>query len=217
MAAGSDTPHMKTMRETCLLLMNGMMPQDRGGGHAGPLRALAEAVERAVVEEELRHEEARPGVLLGLEAPQVGVEALAGDVALGVGGGADAEPGVDEGGDQLRRAGEVAGRRAGDRVAAQREDVLDPRPSELLDLLLESGAGHALAGEMRDRRDGVHVLNHRRHLGRGAGVAAAACGVGYADEGRLEPGELPGDAGGVLARKLAFRGEDLERDGLRPG
>ena len=70
----------------------------RGNGHgdARLVGKLAEAVEALVVKEELRHKEARAGVLFLLEVFDRSVEVLTGNVALGVGRGAHAKAGVDE-------------------------------------------------------------------------------------------------------------------------
>ena len=66
----------------------------RGNGHgdAGLVGKLAKTVEALVVKKELRHKEARAGVLFLLEVFDREVEILAGNVALGVGCGATQKP-----------------------------------------------------------------------------------------------------------------------------
>ena len=180
---------------------------------------LAEAVEVLVVEEELRDEEVRPGLLLDVERLHRALEALGLDVALGVARGADAEvtPGLAEVGDEVGGMLEVHRAHAGTTIPTQGEHVLDALSDEFVDVGVHVGLRGPDAGEVCEGRGAEVVLDGGRDPGRVEVVARSAGGVGDRDPVRRGRGHLARYLVGILKGHLALGRKDLERIGLPRG
>src|ERR671915_786271 len=158
-------------------------PRHDRHAYAGSAGVLDEVEVEIVVEEQLRDQEARPGVLLGARVAQVAVAVGRVGVDLGEASGAYAEvEALLDQADQLDRVVEPARVRAplglaARRVAAQGQHVLDARGLDLLEDLDEALAGLADAGEVRHRLDAEVLLDPPGQLdGAAAGGAAGAVG-----------------------------------------
>ena len=174
-------------------------------------------VEEVIVKEELRHKEARTGVLLHLEMGDRSIEVIALDVVLGIRGAAHAKSRLDEGGDDVHGIAVVGGARARRHslwhVTAQRQHIHDSRLMEFVDLGGQVGVAQGDARLMGAGREAQLVRQHGGNLRGGGVVGGAARRVRDAHKIRGEPGELFADFARTLQGELAFGREHLERDG----
>ena len=167
---------------------------------------------------ELRHKEARAGVLFLLEVFDRGVEVLTGNMALGVGCGAHAKAGVDELGDEVAGVGVVGGGlvvlgRTGREIATQGQDVFHAGGAVLIDLGGDIGVGTAHTGEVRHRGRVEFARNHMRDGGGGGTVARAASGTSDRDKARRKLAQIARHFASRIEGKLTLGREHLKRNG----
>ena len=180
---------------------------------------LAKAEEALVIKEELRHEEARSGILLLLKMLNRKLKVLAGDMSLGVGGCAHAKTGVHKGGNEVFGVRVFGMRRFGGvgslgQISAQGKDVFHAGLAHLVDFALQLIVRKRDAGQVRDGRNAKVVREHGGDFCRGPGVARAAGGIRDAHKVGVEVLELFGNLARALKGELAFGREHLKRDGL---
>ena len=183
-------------------------------------RRLDEVEVDPVVEEELGDQEAGAGVDLGLQVAEVGLEVGRLGVDLGEAGAAERE--VPAAGDELGELGGAAEPALGldevllpaRRVAAQREDVLDPGLGDPVERRGEALGRLADAAQVGHRFEAELVLEPLRDLDRAlAGRAAGA--VGDRDEVGPELAQRARGREQLLGRLLGLRREELDREDRR--
>ena len=140
---------MNTMRWICCLLKKRLMPAGGRGINPRGGATLTETVEIIVVEEQLRHEEARSCVDLLLQVLDVDLRVDAIDMPLGIRRSAHAKTGIGKRGDEVLREAELGGLDSCRDIAAQREDVLDVVRAQILDGGRNRRRGRPRAGEVR--------------------------------------------------------------------